>query len=83
MRQELVPEALAAARPLDETGDVDEFDDRGRHGLRLEHRGENLQPLVRNRDDPDVGIDRTERIVGRFRSGRGERVEERRLADVR
>ena len=41
-----------------------------------------VQPLVRDGDDADVGLDGGERVVRRQRPGRGEGVEDGALADV-
>ena len=46
-------------------------------------RGELVEPRVDDRHDADVRLDRAERIVRALRAGRGQRVEDRRLADVR
>ena len=44
---------------------------------------ERLQPRIGHRDVADVRLDGAERIIGRLRrGGLGQRVEERRLADV-
>ena len=44
--------------------------------------GDPLQPLVRNRDDGDVGVDRGERVVAGLGPSAGERVEQGGLARV-
>ena len=83
VREELVAEALALRRALDEARDVDELHDGGHHFFRLHDRGDRIELRVGHRDDADVRIDRAERIVLGRNLRRGERVEERRLTDVR
>ena len=81
--QELVAEPLAARGTPHQPGDVDEFE-LGRHDLRrfAEPRAD-LEPLVGYRHPADIGLDRAEGIVRRLgRGGLGQRVEERRLADI-
>ena len=56
----------------------------GRHDLLgLHDLGERVEPRVRHRHDADVRVDRAERIVLRRDLRARERVEQRRLADVR
>ncbi len=82
--EELVAEPFALAGAAHQAGDVDEAE-LGRHDLRrLGKAGEHLQPLVGHGDAADVRLDGAERVVGRLRRRRRrQRVEERRLADVR
>ena len=80
--EELVAEALALRRAGDEPRDVDELDGRGNHLLRLRDRRERGEPRVGHFDDADVRLDRAERIVLRGDARLGQRVEQRRLADV-
>jgi hypothetical protein len=82
--EELVAEALALGRALDQPGNVDERQ-LGRDDLcRAADRRKLVEPRVGHRDLADVGLDRAERVIGRLRRlGLGERVEQRRLADVR
>jgi hypothetical protein len=80
--QELVAQALALARALDDAGDVDEVDG-GRDGLgRPEQLRQLRQPGCPAPHDADVRLDRRERVVGRQHVVLGERVEQRALADV-
>ena len=44
---------------------------------------EQCEPLVRHRNDTDIGVDRAERIVRGFRSGTGQGIEQCALAYVR
>ena len=81
-RQELVAQALALRGAAHEAGDVDE-----RHGGRNDRRavverGQLGQTVVGHRDDADVGLDGGEGVVGRQDVVVGQRVEQRRLADV-
>ena len=80
--EELVAQPLAVARALDQARDVDELDDGGRLLLRAVHRRKLVQPLVRHGDDARVGLNRAERIVGRFRARLGDRVEQGGFAHV-
>ena len=81
-RQELVPQPLPLRRAAHQAGDVHEGH-RGRHHRRaLVERGEPLEPVVGNGNHADVGLDGGERVVGRQHLVVGQRVEQRRLADV-
>jgi hypothetical protein len=79
----LLPSPSPFARALDETGDVHELDDRGNGLLGLDDLGKAGEPGVGDLDHADVRLDGTERIVGRLGFGGGQRIEQRRLADVR
>ena len=80
--QELVPQPLPLRRAADDPGDVDEGH-RSRHDRRVVvERGELRQAVVGHRHHPDVRIDGGEGVVGRQDLVVGQRVEERRLADV-
>ena len=82
VRQELVAEALALVRALDQACDVNELDG-GRHDLRgMHHLGELVQALVGNVHDAHVGVDRGEGVVGREPALAGQRGEQGRLAHV-
>ena len=70
--QELVAQAFALGGALDKARDVDEFNDGRRHFFGMVQLAQALDPVIRDRDDAYVGIDRAERIVGRFRTGLGE-----------
>ncbi len=80
--EELVPEALALGGARDQAGDVDELDDRRDHLQRLVDGGELREARVGHFHHAHVRLDGAERIVLRGDAGLGERVEERRLADV-
>ena len=80
--EELVAEALALARALDQAGDVEELDRRGHGALGLHDPGERVEPRVGDLHDAGVRFDRGEGIVRHQRAGGGERVEEGGLADV-
>src|SRR6185312_17183519 len=83
VREELVAETFALGCTCNEPRNVDELD-RGRHDLlRPRNRGELLEPRVGHCDDADVWIDRAKRIVFRCDLRARERIEQRRLADVR
>ena len=81
--EELVAQALARARPFDESSDVDELDRCGDDLLRVTQLREGCEPRIRHRDDAHVGIDRAEGVVRRLRLLRaGDGIEESRFADV-
>ena len=83
VREELVAEPLALRRAFDEARDVDELDD-GRHDLLGFHDlRQRVELWIGHGHDADVRIDRAERIVLGRNLRRRERVEQRRLADVR
>ena len=82
--EELVAEPFALRGAAHETGDVDEGQTGRDDFLRAGDFRESRQPRVRHRHLADVGLDRAERIIGRLGcGGLGQRVEERRFADVR
>ena len=80
--EELVAQAFAFAGALDQAGDVDEGHLRGERALRVDQLGQLSEPLVRDGDLPDVGLDGAERKVGALGARVPQRVEERRFADV-
>ncbi len=81
--EELVAQALALGRALDDACDVDEGDG-GRDDLLGVHElGEHGQALVRQRYDAGVRLDRGERIVLRQHVVAGQCIEHGGLADVR
>ena len=82
LRQEFVAQSLALGRAPDETRDVHELHDRGHDALGRHDRRQLRQPRIRHFHHADVRLDGAERIVGRIRVRRGERVEQRGLADV-
>ena len=81
--EELVAEAFALGRALHQPGDVDERQ-LGRDDLgRTRDPGQRVEPGIGDRDLPDIGFDRAERIIGRLRRlSLGQRIEQGRLADV-
>ena len=81
--EELVAEARALARALDEARDVDKFDDGGSLLLGVVHLGELIEALIGNGHHADVRLDGAEGVVGAFRARVGDRVEESGLADIR
>ena len=84
MGEELVAQPFALRRTAHQPGDVDEIQ-LGRHRRRrLGDPRDGVQPLVRHRHPADIGIDGAERVVRRRRCrGRGQRIEQGRLADIR
>lgn len=81
--EELVTQALTLAGPLDESGDVDDFDSRGDHALGLAHLDELVEALVGDGDYADVGFYGAEGEVGRLRFRVGETIEQGGFAYVR
>jgi len=67
----------------DESGDIDEFDDRGNGFFRFRDVDQRLQPRIRHFDDPDVRLYRAKRVVLRRNAGLGQRIEQGGLADIR
>ena len=82
--EELVAEPLAFRGALHQPRDIHEGEPR-RHDLgRFGELRQHLEPRVGHRDLADVRLDGAERIVGGLRRRRlGERIEQRRLADIR
>ncbi len=81
--EKLVAEPLAPARPFDQAGNIDKLHGCRQDILRLDDRRQRIETIVRHGNDADIRLNGTERIVGRFSSGRSDRVEDGRLADVR
>ena len=81
--QELVAQPFALRRPADQPGDIDQLKD-GRDDLfGFDVAVDRRQPRIGDRHGPHVRLDRAERIVLAGNPGRGQRVEQRALADVR
>jgi hypothetical protein len=80
--EKLVAPTLSLARAPDKTGDVDKLDHRRDDLLGGDDFGKALETLIRNGNDPDVGIDRTEGVVGRLGRYGGEGGENGGLANV-
>ena len=80
--QELVAQAGALGRTLDDPGDVDEGHRRRKNALGAEHLGQSRQPRVGHWNDALVGFDRGERVVGRQHVITCQRIEEGRFSDV-
>ena len=83
VREELVAEALALRRALDETRNVDKLDDRRGLLLGLIEVRQPVKTLVRHGDHADVRVDGAERIVRGLGARVGDGIEQRGLADVR
>ena len=82
--EKLVAEPLAFRGAAHQAGNIDEGD-AGRNDLfRLRQRSKFLQARIGHGDLADIRLDGAERIIGRLRRRRlRQRVEERRLADIR
>ena len=83
MREKFIAEPLALGGAAHQSGYVDKFNHGRRIFLGMVHFRENVQTLVRHRNDAHVRVDGAERIVGRLRARVGQSVEQRTLADVR
>ena len=82
--EKLIAEPLALRGAAHQPGNVDEREPGRNDRLRSGDFREPPEPRVRHRHIADIGLDGGEGIIGRLRRrGLGQRVEERRLADVR
>jgi len=80
--EKLVAQPFALGRPLHESGDVDELDAGGDRLRRPGQFGNAGEPVVGNRHDPHVRVDRTEGVVVGLGPGTAQRIEDGRLADI-
>ena len=64
--EELVSQAFTFRSTLDQTGDVNELNDSRCNLLGMIHFTKKPNPLIRDRHNTDIGINRAERIVGRL-----------------
>ena len=83
MAQELVAQARALGRALDQARNVHELHDGRGLFVGLPDLGQLVQPGVRHRHDAGVGLNGAEGIVGRLGVlGAGDRIEQGGLAHV-
>ena len=82
MRKELVAKALALVCAAHKAGYIHKFYGRGRIFFGIVHFCQHVQPLVRHGDGANVWLYRTERIIGRLRTGLGYCIEQRAFANV-
>jgi hypothetical protein len=80
--KKLVTQAFALGSAGDQSRDIHELDDRGDDLLGLRQRGERVEPGIGHLHDAGIRLDRAERIILGRDPGLGERIEQRRLADV-
>src|SRR5690349_8214380 len=81
--EKLISQTLAGARAFDQAGDIDKLDRRRRDFFRARNRGDLFQSRVRHGHHADIGVNRAERIILRWRFMRaGNSVEQRRFPDV-
>ncbi|MNL59627.1 hypothetical protein D3C87_1833710 [compost metagenome] len=66
MRQELVAQTFALARPAYETGNIHEFKGSRNRLVRLHQLCQLIQALIRHFHDTYVGVNCAKRIVGGF-----------------
>ena len=81
--EELIAQTLPVRRAADDAGDVDERHRRRHHRRPVVERGQRLEPWVGHGHHADVRLDGGEGVIGRQDVVVRERVEERRLPDVR
>jgi hypothetical protein len=67
MGEKLVAQPFTLACAPDQTGDVDEFDDRRNDDIGLDHLLQHLEPRIGHGDHADVGIDGAKGIIRRLR----------------
>ncbi len=80
--EKLIPQSLAPASTLHQTGDVDKLH-RGISKLGGIYDSRDIfQSWIGNRDDADIRIDRTEGIIRHLGTGGGEGIKDGGLADV-
>ena len=83
VRKEFIAKALALARTLDESCDINEFYYRGSILLGIIHLSELIESLVGNGYDTYIGLDGAEGVVGRFGTCLCDRIEKCALSYVR
>ena len=83
MAEEFVPEPLSIGGASNEACDIYELDHGGDGALRIDDLREYGESWIGNRCYPRIRVDRGERIVLSWDLATGERVEQRRLTDVR
>ena len=81
--QELVAQALSLGGTLDQTRDIDEFNNSRGHLFGVIHLSEKPDPLVRDSDHTYIGIDRAERVISRLSASFCQCVKQGALAYVR
>ncbi|MNC47453.1 hypothetical protein D3C75_965160 [compost metagenome] len=82
MGQELVAKAFALAGALHQTGDIHEFEGSWHDAVRIDNLRQLLETLIGNLHHAHIGIDRAKRVVGGFRPGLGNCIEQRRFAYI-
>ena len=83
LRQELVPQSLALARPFHQAGNVADLQRAWRHLFRAEDVDQLVEARVGHRGDPDVGLHGGKGIIGHHRPGADQGIEHGGLPDVR
>src|SRR5579872_2930570 len=81
--EELIAQAFALRGTANDAGDVDEGDRGRHHPFGVEDLGQDVQSRVGYGNDPNVGFNRREGVVGGEHVVVREGVENRRFADVR
>ncbi|MNC33750.1 hypothetical protein D3C75_821560 [compost metagenome] len=82
MGQELVAQTLALTCAFYKTGNIDKFKS-GRHDpVGIHNLRQLLETLVRHFHYAHIGINGTERVIGGFRPGLGNCIEQRRFAHI-
>ena len=70
--KELVAESLSFGRALDESCNIHKLNRCRNDLLRVVHLAQHIQSFVRHCHDADIRVDRTERIICRFRARLGQ-----------
>ena len=74
--QKLVAQALALGRTLHQARNVHKFNDGGGEFLGLVLVAQPFQPCIGNGDHANIGVDGTERVIGRLGAGVGDGVKQ-------
>src|SRR3546814_393486 len=80
--QELIAQAFPFACPFYQAGDINDLNSGWNQSLRIDQICQLTETIVRNGNGTDVGIDGTEREVGRLCLGVGKRVEQSGFTNV-
>ena len=83
VRKELVTESLPLRRAFDKSCNVDKLNDRRRDLLCMIQVPKQLQTLVRHRDNPNIRVNRAERIVCGFCPGFRQGIKQGTLSNIR
>ena len=82
MGKELIAKAFALGRSLDKPGYIDKLDYGRGYLFGVIYFGQLIQPFIRNGNYADIGVYRTEGIIGRLRVKIGQGVEKGAFAHI-